>query len=182
MDCSLLHSRLCSRLSGLPLVRGISRRRRPRSLFACPPEQNRPFYTQARRNNNNFSHTWKKRTCPERPENVERLTAVNRVISKNQMFQSSWADSFWRTDSSFFIISVTGRTPGGFNRLDIPSSRAYFLGTPTNQNLLPNFIGCIRDFTVDGYEPITNAWARKPDYNIVRRGSMRLCSSSDETR
>lgn len=78
--------------------------------------------------------------------------------------------------------SLTGRTPGGFNRLDIPSSRAYFLGTPTNQNLLPNFIGCIRDFTVDGYEPITNAWARKPDYNIVRRGSMRLCSSSDETR
>ena len=107
---------------------------------------------------------------------------VNRVISKHEMFQSSWADRFWRTDSAFFIISVTGRTPGRFNRLDIPSSRAYSLGAPTNQNLLPNFIGCIRDFTVDGYEPITNAWARKPDYNIVRRGSMRLCSSSDETR
>lgn len=167
---------------GSPLVRGISRLRRPCNLFACPPEQNRPFYTQARRNKNNFSHTWKKRTCPERPEKVERLKAVNRAISKHEMFQSSWADRFWRTDSAFFIISVTGRTPGGFNRLDIPSSRAYFLGAPTNQNLLPNFVGCIRDFTVDGYEPITNAWARKPDYNIVRRGSMRLCSSSDETQ
>ena len=121
----------------------------------------------------------KKRTFLERPEKVERLKAVNRVISKRENVTVSQAD---QTDSAFFIISVTGRTPGGFNRLDIPSSRAYFLGAPTNQNLLPNFIGCIRDFTVDGYEPITNAWARKPDYNIVRRGSIRLCSSSDETR
>ena len=112
----------------------------------------------------------------------DRRKAVNRVISNMKCFSQAE-----QTDSEgqilrFFIISVTGRTPGGFNRLDIPSSRAYFLGTPTNQNLLPNFIGCIRDFIVDGYEPITNAWARKPDYNIVRRGSMRLCSSSDETR
>lgn len=169
---------------GSPLVRGISRLRRPRSLFAYPPEQNRPFYTQAWRNNNNFAPYMKEKNMPwtARKSLKDSRKAVNRVISNMKCFSQAE-----QTDSEgqilhFFIISVTGRTPGGFNRLDIPSSRAYFLGAPTNQNLLPNFIGCIRDFTVDGYEPITNAWARKPDYNIVRRGSMRLCSSSDETR
>jgi len=75
---------------------------------------------------------------------------------------------------------LVGQTPGGYNRLDIPTSKAYFLGAPTNQNLLPNFIGCIRDLSVDGYEPITNAWAGKPDYMIVRMSSMRLCRASDE--
>lgn len=78
-------------------------------------------------------------------------------------------------------VSLVGRTPGGFNRLDIPTSKAYFLGAPTNMNLLlPNFSGCIRNFSVDGYEPITNAWANKPDYTIVRKQAMRLCSASDQ--
>lgn len=83
-------------------------------------------------------------------------------------------------NSFYFPCSVIGRTPGGYNRLDIPTSRAYFLGAPSSRNLLPNFIGCIRDFTVDGYEPITNSWAGKPDYTIVGKRAMRLCNSSDE--
>ncbi|XP_078344070.1 cubilin-like [Oculina patagonica] len=78
------------------------------------------------------------------------------------------------------LASFTGQTPGGFNRLDIPTSKAYVLGAPSSQNLLPNFIGCIRDFEIDGHEPITNAWAKKPDYLLVGRSSMRLCSASDE--
>ena len=79
-----------------------------------------------------------------------------------------------------FPYSVVGRTPGGFNRLDIPTSKAYILGAPSSQNLLPNFIGCIRDFEIDGHEPMTNAWAMKPDYAIMGRSSIRLCSASDE--
>ena len=74
---------------------------------------------------------------------------------------------------------MVGRTPGGYNRFDIPTPRAYFLGSPTNLNLLPNFNGCIRDFSVDGYEPITNAWISKPDYTIERKTAMRECSSAD---
>lgn len=75
---------------------------------------------------------------------------------------------------------AVGQTPGSFNRLDIPSSMAYFLGAPTSEELLPNFMGCIRDFVVDGHEPITNAWASKPDYFIQGRNSIRLCSASDD--
>ena len=77
---------------------------------------------------------------------------------------------------------MVGQTPGGYNGLNLRSSRAYFLGAPTNQNLLPNFSGCIRYFMVDGYEPTTNAWANKTDYTVVKRGDMRLCSSSDEQK
>lgn len=76
-------------------------------------------------------------------------------------------------------VDINERTPGGFNRLDLPSPVAYFLGSPTNLNLLPNFNGCIRDFSVDGYEPLTNAWIDKPDYTVVRKSAMRECSSAD---
>lgn len=76
-------------------------------------------------------------------------------------------------------VDINERTPGGFNRLDLPSPVAYFLGSPTNLNLLPNFNGCIRDFSVDGYEPLTNAWIAKPDYTVVRKLAMRQCSSAD---
>lgn len=88
-----------------------------------------------------------------------------------------------RVDQSLSIniddgrATLSGQTPGGYSRLDIPNSTAYFLGAPTSLNLEPNFIGCIRNFTVDGYEPLTNAWVGKPDYSIVRRSSMRQCSS-----
>ncbi|XP_068695415.1 zinc metalloproteinase nas-39-like [Montipora foliosa] len=77
------------------------------------------------------------------------------------------------------VVNLVGRTPGGYTRFDIPTPTTYFLGSPANLNLLPNFNGCIRDFSVDGYEPITNAWISKPDYAIVRKTAMRECSSAD---
>ena len=54
------------------------------------------------------------------------------------------------------------------------------MGAPTSEELLPNFMGCIQNFVVDGHEPITNAWARKPDYSMLGRNSMRLCSAFDK--
>ncbi|KAL9988832.1 hypothetical protein ACROYT_G003320 [Oculina patagonica] len=69
--------------------------------------------------------------------------------------------------------------PGNKNRLDIPSGKGYFLGAPTSKSMTPNFVGCIRYFTVDGYEPIVNAWARSQGSSIVK-GSIRPCTASDE--
>jgi len=66
------------------------------------------------------------------------------------------------------------------NKLDIPLSKAYFLGLPKRKNKpSTNFVGCIRYLTVDGYEPIVNAWAGNPDSSIVK-ASMRPCTASDE--
>lgn len=80
------------------------------------------------------------------------------------------------------VILFTGTTraitPGKYKGLDIPSSTGYFLGAPTSKNLSPNFVGCIRYFTVDGYEPIVhnNVWIGNQDSS----GSMRVCTAADE--
>lgn len=77
--------------------------------------------------------------------------------------------------------SIVEKTPGDYTSLDVPASKAYFLGAPANQNLLPNFNGCIRDLTVDGYEPIAIAWAGiNRDFIITGKSTMRVCSASDE--
>jgi hypothetical protein len=56
------------------------------------------------------------------------------------------------------------KTKGNFNKIDLPDSVGFFLGTPPELKIIPNFIGCIRDFTVDGREPLTNAFVSKPQY------------------
>lgn len=80
----------------------------------------------------------------------------------------------------FFLSGISQTTITGMNKLDIPSSKAYFLGLPKRQNKpSTNFVGCIRYLTVDGYEPIVKAWAGNRDSSIVK-GSMRPCTASDE--
>ena len=85
-------------------------------------------------------------------------------------------------DGSCFhlLYSAVGQTPGGFNRLDIPTSTGYFLGAPSSLNLVPNFFGCIRNFIVDGVEPVTNSMAGKPDYTSVKKNLVRNCSPADQ--
>ncbi|XP_048587667.1 neuropilin-2 [Nematostella vectensis] len=58
-------------------------------------------------------------------------------------------------------------TRGDFNKIDLPNSVGLILGVPsTVKGLVPNFIGCIRDFSVDGIEPLTNAYAGKTEYRV----------------
>ena len=85
----------------------------------------------------------------------------------------------------FQSASKEGNTPGCNNRLDVPSSKAYFLGSPPEgiygglMKLPPNFVGCIRYLSVDGYEPIVSAWENKPD-STIHKVSMRPCTAADE--
>ncbi|CAH3033889.1 unnamed protein product [Pocillopora meandrina] len=113
---------------------------------------------------------------------IELGTGTKRMETKNlKLNDDNWHKvHLTRADRLLTIsiddVTLSGQAPGGYNRLDIPTATAYFLGAPTSLNLEPNFIGCIRDFMVDGYEPLTNAWVGKPDYSIVGRSSMRQCS------
>lgn len=75
----------------------------------------------------------------------------------------------------FFFLPAEGRTRGGFKRLDIPLSQAYFLGAPSDMGLTTNFIGCVRNLSVDEREPVTNAMAGKTDYHVSRNGIFREC-------
>ncbi|KXJ09195.1 Neurexin-3 [Exaiptasia diaphana] len=59
----------------------------------------------------------------------------------------------------------SAKTKGNFNRIDLDKATGYVLGTPPQLQGMPNFIGCIRDFTIDGREPLTNSYVAKPDYH-----------------
>ncbi|KAL9988969.1 hypothetical protein ACROYT_G003468 [Oculina patagonica] len=83
-------------------------------------------------------------------------------------------------------VTVTGKTPGSYSHLDLTSDditrpQAYFLGSPESEHwhMKPNFVGCIRYFAIDGYEPIVDAWMNSAE-SSMHKGSMRPCTASDE--
>ncbi|XP_078366397.1 uncharacterized protein LOC144650566 isoform X1 [Oculina patagonica] len=117
------------------------------------------------------------------------LGGGERRIQSNQQLNNGWHKVHIARNEQSVKINIVGADdesstpaiiPGKGNSLDIPSSKAYFLGAPESKNMPPNFVGCIRYFTVDGYEPIVNAWAGSQGSSIVNQGSMRPCTASDE--
>ena len=77
--------------------------------------------------------------------------------------------------STLLLFLATRRTPGAFKKLDIPNSVGHVLGAPSDKRILSNFIGCIKHFYIDGREPLTNAWAGKPDYKFQSKSTVKLC-------
>ncbi|KAK3735235.1 hypothetical protein QZH41_008429 [Actinostola sp. cb2023] len=69
----------------------------------------------------------------------------------------------------------SARTKGNFNQIDLEGSIGFFLGTPPQLTGMPDFVGCIRDFTVDGREPLANAFVAKPEYPSHGMLRMTMC-------
>ncbi|XP_032229661.1 uncharacterized protein LOC5505354 isoform X2 [Nematostella vectensis] len=107
------------------------------------------------------------------------------IISRGpRLHDNKWHNVLISRTDRTIALSVDGRlegsssTRGSFTRLDIPDAVGLFLGAPsTISGIVGNFRGCIRDLRIDGREPITNAFAQKPDYDVIRRIGFFACKS-----